>query len=96
MDPQTIQIIQNILWKHLDKATTKAFVFGSRATIKHSKHSDIDIGLKSSDSLPIQAKIKIQEEFENSNLPYIVEIVDFSQVDQKFKQVALKNIIPLN
>lgn len=96
MEPMLLRTIKNIIWKHLDPKTTEAFIFGSRAVKTNSKFSDIDIGLKSSTKIPTKIKFMIEDDFENSDLPYIVETVDFSQVDEKFKQVSLKKIIPLN
>jgi len=86
--------IKNTARKHL-KGDYKLFVFGSRASGKSGKFSDIDLGILGKDKLPGHIIVKIKEELENSHLPYKVDVVDFSKVSKDFKKVAIKQIIPL-
>jgi len=89
------KLIAKTIHQHLDLNKTKAFIFGSRATNKYQKFSDIDIGILSDDFLPLETISIIKEEIEESDIPYLVDIVDFKHTSQKFKQVALKNTINL-
>jgi len=88
--------IKSIIFRYLDPTETKAFLFGSRATGINVKFSDIDLGFESDKKIPYRVVSDIEEEFENSNLPYSVDVVDFSKVSNNFKAVAMKNIIYLN
>jgi hypothetical protein len=38
---------------------------------------------------------KLETDLENSDLPFIVQVVDFSNVSQNFKQKAMRNIIEI-
>ncbi len=89
-----IKKIKNILFSKLDAALYSVFIFGSRATNTNQKYSDIDIGIEGGTLSP-KTKIELEEEFEESDLPYNIEIIDFSSVTESFKQVAKQRIIPL-
>lgn len=84
--------IKKIIFEHLPPKDYQVFIFGSRATGRAKKWSDWDIGVQGKQSIPLQILAKINEELENSNIPYLVEVVDFTQVRDKFKNFALKDI----
>ena len=91
-----IETIKSILWQHLDKTKDKAFIFGSWAIGDNRKFSDIDIGIESKRKLSLHLLSRLQEAFEESNLPYAVDVVDFSGTTKQFKTVAKQAVIPLN
>ncbi len=84
--------IKDIILRFLNPEEYRLFIFGSRATGKAQKYSDYDIGLLGKKSLSSRTKVLIEEALENSDLPYKVEIVDFSLVSPNFKKVALSKI----
>jgi predicted nucleotidyltransferase len=71
----------------------RVFIFGSWAEGTALKFSDIDIGVEGKGPF---STLELEEAFENSDLPYLVEIVNFNHVSEKFKKVAKQKIIPLN
>jgi len=84
--------IKKIIFQFLDPKKYKVFIFGSRAKEKARKYSDYDIGISGKRPLPSYLKVLIEEALEESDLPFKVDIVDFSKVSKDFKKVALKNI----
>ncbi|MEK9169494.1 MAG: nucleotidyltransferase domain-containing protein, partial [Patescibacteria group bacterium] len=88
--------IKNILFKFLDPQKDKVFIFGSRAVGKARKFSDIDIGVKSERQISLSLLSDIEEAFEESNIPYTVDVVDFSAISKNFENVAIQKIIKLN
>ena len=71
----------------------KIILFGSRARGDNCISSDVDIGIIPSGKLE-EAKITLLEEkVENINIPYKVEIVNFSEVSEDFKKEALKKAV---
>lgn len=86
--------IKNTALKYLGK-DCRLFIFGSRAEGKNRKFSDIDLGIWGKTKIPGHLIVKVQEELENSRLPYKVDVVDFSKVSQDFKKIALNRTIPL-
>lgn len=73
--------IQEILTPH--QAITHAILFGSRARGTFKPTSDVDIALKGAITIKLIAKIKA--EFEESNLPFFVDIVDYVKVNEELK-----------
>ena len=84
--------IKNIIFQFLDSKSYKLFVFGSRATGKAQKYSDYDVGILGKKAVPWSKVVLIEEALEESDLPYKVDVVDFSLVSSKFKKVALSKI----
>ena len=84
--------IKDIIFQFLDPKQYQVFIFGSRATGKAPKYSDYDIGIWGKKPLPPKIKILIEEALEESDLPYTVDVVDFSLVPSNFKKVALSKI----
>lgn len=72
------------------------FVFGSRADGSAHQRSDIDIGVLGKQALPAIIKLSIEEKLEESNIPLRVEVIDFYNADQAFKNQAFKNRIVWN
>ncbi len=84
--------IKNIIFQFLDPKEYQVFIFGSRVTGKAQKYSDYDVGIRGKKSLPSKIKVLIEEALEESDLPYKVDIIDFSLVSPNFKKVALSKI----
>lgn len=76
-----LAIIQEILAPH--QTITHALLFGSRARGAFKPTSDVDIALKGAITIKLIAKIKA--EFEESNLPFFVDIVDYTKADNALK-----------
>lgn len=95
LDDNTKKTFTKIVFSHLKPSEAKVFIFGSRATGKNRKYSDVDLGILSKSEIPVTTKFDLEEEFDQSDLPYRVDIVDFSKVSDKFKEVAMRNIIYL-
>ena len=84
--------IKKIIFRFLNPKEYQIFIFGSRATRKAKKFSDYDIGIFGKKSVSFETLGLIDEAFENSDLPYIINVVDFSMVSSKFRKVALSKI----
>lgn len=95
LDKATKAQIKKIIYSSLDPKICRVFIFGSQATNKARKFSDIDIGIESSKTIPWWKIAVIEEAFEESDLPYTVDVVDFNSVSEKFRKVAEKNFIDL-
>lgn len=83
--------ILSILFQRLDADKYKVFFFGSRVYGKSREGSDIDIGIEGP-PIPPKALLEIEEEIENLPTLYKIDIVDFSRVAPKFKEVAKEHI----
>lgn len=88
-----IALTRQIVLKHIDTSQYRVFLFGSRACGNFRHNSDIDVGIWGKERIPLKAKIAIEEELEESIVPYKVDIVDFTLVDDTFKKYALERIV---
>ncbi len=77
-------IIKNIL-----KTYSNIIFFGSRITGTHKQFSDLDICIK--DSISDYEYELLKEKFENSDLPFTVDIVDYKRIDDSFKKIIDQN-----
>jgi predicted nucleotidyltransferase len=91
-----LDLCKEIILNNLDRDTTSVFLFGSRADNTQRHDSDIDIGLISNKAIEIKTISRIYSIIEKSIVPYHVDIVDFTKVDQEFKKIALQNIVIWN
>jgi len=80
----------------------KEIIFCPIAMMNHAtitsckKWSDYDdIGIQGKHPLPLTKLGEIEDAFEESNLPYIIGIVDFSNVSDNFKRIALRHTLKL-
>lgn len=75
--------VRAILGTHLPPQV-RAAVFGSRAGGQPKPWSDLDIVLEGPDLLPIDLLAEIAEAFDESDLPWKVDIVDRRTVSDTF------------
>jgi predicted nucleotidyltransferase len=78
-----LTMIKEIIFSIIDKNEYKVFLFGSRATKKFNRYSDVDIGLLGNKPIG-NAYYKIINKIKESDITYRVDIVDFALVDEKF------------
>lgn len=75
----------------LNNYNVKALIFGSRAKNTASKFSDLDLVILD----PIEKKIfiSIKNDFEESNLPYKVDLILWNELDQSFQNQIKNDLI---
>lgn len=78
----------------VDFAAQRPVVFGSRADGTARRYSDIDLGF-AGEPLSAPRLALLAEAFEDSELPYRVDIVNLAQTSERFRAVALAAAIPL-
>ena len=78
--------IQNILNKHFHNIKDATiYLFGSRAKGSHRKYSDVDL-IIDAQSNDLDLKISnFIEEWENSNLPYKLDLIKYKDLYSPYK-----------
>ncbi len=71
--------------------SAEILAFGSRVSGTAKQYSDLDIALRSSSTLSSAQWNALEEEFENSDLPFKVDLIDFSKADEDFQKIILKS-----
>ncbi len=82
--PEHFKIVQSILKKHIPEGT-EVFVFGSRAKHCARIYSDLDLLLRANKPLSMQLLANLAFDFEESDLPYKVDLVDWMSISDAFK-----------
>jgi uncharacterized protein len=95
LSQKDLAIVSSIINKYINPNKNLVFIFGSRAKNNSKTFSDIDIGIVGEKISP-EVYFEIVEAFEDSDLPYIVELVKFTDVSDAFIELALEAIIPIN
>ncbi len=83
-------IVRDILSKKLK--AQKVYVFGSRATNKARKFSDVDLCIDRPE-ITFSEEGDIKEAFSESDLPYFVDLVQRSRLSEEFYQLVKKDFI---
>ncbi len=92
--PDHIETVREILRAHLP-AEFKVWVFGSRANWTTKDSSDLDLAVEGPASLDHKAMVELEVAFEESNLPFTVDVVDLNAVSHSFKQIVKEQRVPL-
>ena len=92
--PDHLEIVQDILREHLPVGV-KVWVFGSRANWTTKDSSDLDIALEGENKLSHKLLGALKDAFEDSALPYTVDVVDLNTVSNVFKQIVESQRVPL-
>lgn len=75
-------IVEEVLRAHLGKSH-RVFVFGSRAKGSAQPFSDLDLCIEG-EPLSFEALFRLKDAFSNSDLPYMVDIVEKSSMSHTF------------
>ena len=85
LEKKYLEIVQSILKKHIPNETV--WLFGSRVTSNIKRYSDIDLVILSQTSIPSAVMSKLILSFAESDLPYKVDVLDWSMLDQEFRTI---------
>lgn len=97
LQPQELELVKGILALHLPCAIP-VLVFGSRGNGQGNAHraSDIDLALITTERLTSSVLTNLREAFTASDLPYTVDLVDWSATDRQFQQKILAGFTVLS
>jgi uncharacterized protein len=88
------RLVLTILRAHLPEGA-EAWVFGSRATGRARRYSDLDLAIDAGRPLTLDERARLAEAFRDSDLPYRVDLVDWHGIDDGFRQLIAAQRIPL-
>ena len=78
---QIQQILQHLL------ASYSVWAFGSRVHGQPKPYSDLDLAIISQQPLPLQLMAEVAEAFSESDLPWKVDLVDWSTTSPAFQHI---------
>jgi predicted nucleotidyltransferase len=88
------RLVLNVLRAHLP-ASIKAWVFGSRTTGRARRYSDLDLAIDAGRLLTLDEIARLTEAFTDCDLPYRVDVVDWHDIDDRWRQMILAEGVPL-
>ena len=87
ISPNHLDMVLGILRKHLP-ADVRVWVFGSRADWTTKDSSDLDLALEGDSALDYGTIVELETAFEESKLPYMVDVIDLNQVSYSFRRIV--------
>ncbi len=84
--------VLNIIGKYLNLNEYKVFFFGSRITGTSDEYSDIDIGIEGPSEISLSVIGEIRDELNKLPMLYKIDVIDFTQTTDRFKEVAKNKI----
>lgn len=85
--PAQLRTITGILAAHAPKVEARAF--GSRVDGNPKDYSDLDLALVGAAKLDAAVMGGLKEAFEESDLPFRVDILDWNAISEEFQKVIL-------
>jgi type I restriction enzyme S subunit len=81
--PDHLALVQKILAQYAPGCEVRAFGSRVRGTVKD--HSDLDLALVGAGPLKLEHLSRLQEAFEESDLPFRVDVLDWNAVSEEFR-----------
>lgn len=88
LTPEHLVVVKRILSEHIPAYEVRAF--GSRVDGKTKRFADLDIVVMSEKPIPSEKMANIKEAFSESDLPFRVDILDWSGIGNEFKEIILR------
>jgi len=92
--PAHLALIRALLDAHLPPGAS-AFAFGSRATGRNRRFSDLDLLIDAGRPLTLGEWGDLNEAFTESDLPWKVDVIDRHAIQPEFLRVIEPNLIPV-
>ena len=92
--PDHLSTVWDVLRENLPPGV-RVWAFGSRTDWTTKDSSDLDLALEGDGKIGPQVMRRLQNAFEESNLPYNVDVVDIQALTGNFKQIVQSQRVPL-
>jgi predicted nucleotidyltransferase len=90
-----LRLVLDVLRSHLPQSA-KAWVFGSRATGRARHYSDLDLAIDAGRRLTLDETARLAEAFSDSDLPYKVDVVDWNDIEDRWRQTIVAQRVALS
>ena len=89
LSPNHLKTVQQILEEHVPACEVRAF--GSRVTQSAKKYSDLDLAVVGVTALDRHTLARLKEAFEDSDLPILVDVLDWHGISESFQEIITKD-----
>jgi amidophosphoribosyltransferase len=92
--PAEAAIVLSILQARIPER--KVWVFGSRATQKAKRRSDLDLAVDGPEAMDLSTRTELIDDFSKSDLPFFVDVVELATVTPEFRQRIEPDFVPVD
>ena len=93
LSAEELSIVQDVLRRHVPEREVWAFRSRARHTAK--KFSDLDLAVMGESPLGLALQAAMNEAFQESALPFKVDLVDWASITPAFRQVIERSRVRL-
>ena len=86
LEPAHLAMVCDILHRHAEG--WEVWVFGSRAGGAVKPYSDLDLLFRGDSPVPTLTMGALREAFDESNLPFRVDLADWHKIDETFRALV--------
>ena len=83
--------VKKILAKHVPGLEVR--VFGSRINGQAKSYSDLDLAIVGKEKIPQKILIKLKEDFQESSLPFRIDVLDWHRISPEFQKIIAQKYI---
>lgn len=83
-----LETVREIVLRALAGTGARVWLFGSSATGDARPRSDIDVAMEADGPVPAATLAALQDELEESDVPYVVELVDLAAADDALRRAV--------
>jgi type I restriction enzyme S subunit len=91
--PDHLRIVMDILHGHVPGH--QVWAFGSRARGAAKPYSDLDLAIITDKPLPLSTQAALAEAFSESDLPWRIDVVDWSTTSDAFRKIIARDKVVL-
>jgi len=84
LQADALACVIRLLQQHVPQA--EVWAFGSRVQGTAMPYSDLDLAVVGAEKLPKQSLYQLQEAFQESDLPFRVDVLDWHRITPEFRQ----------
>ena len=95
VNPGDLETVRRILQKHVPELDVRAF--GSRVSVSWTARetSDLDLALMTTEPLDLLCVAEMREAFDESDLPFRVDLVDWATTSENFRNVIEREYVTI-
>ena len=84
LSPEHLEIVKRLLKSRA--GGREVWVYGSRVKGNARKYSDLDLVIKGNQRIQQNVLLGLKEAFEESDLPFCVDVLDWNRISDEFKK----------
>ncbi len=93
ISPAHAEIVRDVL-RRTAPLGSRVFVFGSRATGKARRTSDLDLAIDAGREITFSELARMSDEFDEAPVPWSIDIIDLRGITPHFRSIIENELVP--